>query len=77
MHPDDDAYFLEKRARREKYEHPGDDWKYLSRNALKGQPERLLAGFNIDDIAATIRQSLPVILTSKHRVNCMNQHISG
>ncbi|KAL8646241.1 MAG: hypothetical protein Q9210_006246 [Variospora velana] len=59
MHPDEDVYFLEKRARREKYEHPGDDGEYLPRDALKGQPEKLLVGFDVDNIAATVRQSLP------------------
>ena len=60
MHPDDDIYFFEKRARREKYEHPDDDGKYLSRDALKGLPEKLLVGFDVEDIAARVRQSLPV-----------------
>ncbi|KAL8925441.1 MAG: hypothetical protein Q9208_003533 [Pyrenodesmia sp. 3 TL-2023] len=60
MHPDEGDYFLEKRAWREKYEHSGDNGKYLNRDALKGQPEKLLVGFDVEDIAEKVRQSLPV-----------------
>lgn len=60
MHPDDDVYFLETRARRGKYEHSGDDGKFLSREALKGRPEILLVGFDIEDVAARVRRSIPV-----------------
>ena len=60
MHPDDDVYFLEKSARREKYEHLGEDGKPLSRNIFKGQPKKLLGGFDVEDVASKVRQSLPV-----------------
>lgn len=60
MHPDNDGYFLEKRARREKYEHLGEDGKPFPRNALKGQPERLFVGFDLEDVAPRVRRSLSV-----------------
>ncbi|KAL8941406.1 MAG: hypothetical protein Q9216_002251 [Gyalolechia sp. 2 TL-2023] len=60
MHPDDEDFFLETRARRERYELPGDDGKYLNRDALKGLPERLGVGFDIEHVAANVRRALPV-----------------
>ena len=60
MHPDNDVYFVEKRARREKYEHPGEDGKPFPRNVLKGQPDRLFVGFDLEDVALRVRRSLPV-----------------
>ncbi|KAL8820819.1 MAG: hypothetical protein Q9223_001043 [Gallowayella weberi] len=65
MHPDDDVWFFEKRARREKYELPGDDGKFLPKEALKGQPERLSVGFDVDDIATRVRRSIPDDITVK------------
>lgn len=63
MHPDDEDFFLEKRARRGKYELPGDDGKFLNRDALKGLPERLDVGFDVEDIAAKVQICLPVSVT--------------
>ncbi|KAL8686309.1 MAG: hypothetical protein Q9218_007193, partial [Villophora microphyllina] len=57
MHPDEKGYFVERRARRGKYEQPGDDGKYLARDALKGLPEKLMVGFDLDDIAAQVAES--------------------
>ncbi|KAI4190991.1 MAG: hypothetical protein L6R41_000441 [Letrouitia leprolyta] len=60
MHPNDEGFFLEKRARREKYELPGDDGKFLNRDALKVLPGRLDVGFDVEDVAAKMRRCLPV-----------------
>ena len=71
MHPDNDVYFLEKRARREKYEHLGEDGKPFPRNALKGQPDRLFVGFDLEDVASRIRRPLPV---SRDTLKCCSLH---
>ncbi|KAL8790315.1 MAG: hypothetical protein Q9213_000667 [Squamulea squamosa] len=63
MHPEDDVWFLEKRARRGKYEQPGDDGKYLARDVLKGQPEKLYVDFDVEDIAARVRGRIPDDIT--------------
>ena len=60
MHPDDDVYSFEKRARRGKYEHAGEDGRLLSRDALKGLPERLLVELNVENIVARVVTSMPV-----------------
>ncbi|KAL8635596.1 MAG: hypothetical protein Q9228_006927 [Teloschistes exilis] len=57
MHPDSEGYFLEKRARRGKYEQPGDDGRFLARDALKRLPEKFLVGLNLDGIAARVVES--------------------
>lgn len=46
--------------KRGKYEHPGDDGKLLPRDVFKGQLEKLLVGFNVEDVAVRMRRSLPV-----------------
>lgn len=51
MHPDYEMYFVERRARRERYEHAGGDGRLLAKNALKGQPEKLFVGFDVDELA--------------------------
>ncbi|KAL9576431.1 MAG: hypothetical protein Q9212_007103 [Teloschistes hypoglaucus] len=61
MHPDPEGYFLEKRARRGKYEQPGDDGRFLARDALKGLPKKLLVGLDLDGIAARVAESLGVV----------------
>ena len=60
MHPDDsEEWFLEKRARRGKYEFAGDDRGYLSKGeAVKGRKEVLNVGFDIEDLAAKVRGKL-------------------
>ena len=60
MHPDDDVYFFEKRARRGKYEHAGEDGKLLSRDALKGLPDVLFVEFDVENVVARVAESLPV-----------------
>lgn len=60
MHPDDDVYFFEKRARKGKYEHPGEDGRLLSRDALKGQPDRLFVELDVEKIVARVAKSMPV-----------------
>lgn len=35
MHPTDNGFFFKKRARKEKYELPEDEGKYLNRNAAE------------------------------------------
>lgn len=60
MHPDSKGYFLEKRARRGKYEQPGDDGSLLARDALKGLPEKFLVGLDLDGIAARVAESVGV-----------------
>ena len=60
MHPDTDVYFIEKRARREKYVHVDEDGKVLNSDVLKGRPRELVVGFDVDDIAEEVRESLPV-----------------
>ena len=60
MHPDDDVWFLEKRARKGKYEYAGDDGQMLSRDALKGFPEKLCVDFDVEDIAARVRKLVSV-----------------
>lgn len=59
MHPDDDVYFFEKRARRGKYEHAGEDGRLLSRDALKGQPDRLFVELDVESIVARVVKSMP------------------
>lgn len=44
MHPDEDDYILEKRARREKYEHPGDDGKYLKSRCIERPAGEAIGG---------------------------------
>lgn len=51
-------------CKRGKYEHPGDDGKLLPRDAFKGQPEKLLVGFDVEDLAVRMRRSLPVSLSA-------------
>ncbi|KAL8677682.1 MAG: hypothetical protein Q9224_007170, partial [Gallowayella concinna] len=58
MHPDDDIWFFEKRARREKYTLAGDDGKLLPKEALKGQPESLYVDFDIEDVATRVRRTI-------------------
>ena len=60
MHPDDDGYFFEKRARRGKYEHAGEDGRMLSRDALKGLPDRLFVELDVENIVARVVKSMPV-----------------
>lgn len=60
MHPDDDVYFFEKRARRGKYEHAGEDRRLLSRDALKGQPDTLFVELDVENIVARVAKSMPV-----------------
>ena len=60
MHPDDDVYFFEKRATKGKYEHPGEDGRLLSRDALKGQPDRLFVELDVENIVARAVKSMPV-----------------
>ncbi|KAL8951005.1 MAG: hypothetical protein Q9222_002981 [Ikaeria aurantiellina] len=60
MHPDDDGWFLEKRARRGKYEQPGDDGKMLARDALRGHPEKLFVDFDVEDLATKVREMVNV-----------------
>lgn len=60
MHPDDDVYFFEKRARRGKYEHPGEDGRLLSRDALKEHPEKLFVELDVENIVARVVKSMPV-----------------
>ena len=71
MHPDDDVYFFEKRARRGKYEHPGEDGRLLSRDALKGQPERLFVELDVENIVARVVKSMPV------RRPCLESALNG
>ncbi|KAI4271101.1 MAG: hypothetical protein L6R38_006935 [Xanthoria sp. 2 TBL-2021] len=54
MHPDDEVYFVEKRARRQRYEHAGVDGRLLAKNALKGQPEKLFVGFDVDEMVGRV-----------------------
>ena len=60
MHPDDEVYFVEKRARRGKYEHAGEDGRVLSRDALKGLPDRLFVELDVENIVARVVESMPV-----------------
>ncbi|KAL8844014.1 MAG: hypothetical protein Q9176_001709 [Flavoplaca citrina] len=60
MHPDDsEEWFLEKRARRGKYEFAGDDGRCLSKGeAVKGGKEVLSVGFDVEGLAAKVRGKL-------------------
>ncbi|KAI4251307.1 MAG: hypothetical protein LQ352_004924 [Teloschistes flavicans] len=60
MHPDAEGYFVEKRARRGRYEQPGDDGRFLARDALKGLPERFVVGLDLDGIVARVMKSVGV-----------------
>jgi hypothetical protein len=62
MNAGDNMYDFEMRARREKYEEPGENGVYLSPKELKGLPEELRPGFNIKDVAARVAKALPVSL---------------
>ncbi len=53
-------YVIEQRARRDGYEQPGEDGKYLPPDALKGLPEEMFVGFDVEDIVARVAKSLPV-----------------
>lgn len=60
MHPDNSGYFFEKQARRGKYERAGEDGKLLSRDALKGEPDRLFVELDIEGVVARVANSMPV-----------------
>lgn len=53
-------YVIEKRARRDGYEQPGEDGQYLPPDALKGLPKEIFVGFDVEDIVARVANSLPV-----------------
>lgn len=62
MNPGSSAYSLEKRARRDGYEEPGEDGVYLPPSTFNGLPEELHPWFDLDDVAHRLSKELPVRL---------------
>lgn len=62
MNPVSSAYSLEKRARRDGYEEPGEDGVYLPPSTFNGLPKELHPWFDLEDVAHRLSKELPVRL---------------
>lgn len=62
MHPDE-GYMFEKRARREKYEYPGCDGRFLGKDALKAGKQTLFVEIDVENVVAKVMKTMPVCLS--------------